>query len=105
MSPTIGGQYAGYAGTQQTPEVAKETTVQSVNRQLVEKISILESMCSRLDTFADRLEPQPRATAGGDASKAPPISNDLQGLQQRLGQLGERLDWLGQTCNRLERIA
>lgn len=93
-----------YTGTQQAPEVAKETTVQSINRLLGEKLSALEGMCSRLDTFADRLEPQPKAT-GSDASKTPPISNDLQGLQQRLGQLGERLEWLGQICNRLERIA
>lgn len=86
------------------PDV-KETTVQSINRLFNEKVVMLESMCNRLDTFADRLEPQPKPTAGGDASKAPPISNDLQGLHLRLGQLGERLDWLGQICNRLERIA
>ena len=93
-------QGAYNAGT----EPAKETTVQSLNRIAGERLSILDGLCSRLECFADRMEPQPKPVSETNA-KTSPIATDLQGLQQRFSQLGERLDWLSQICNRLDRIA
>jgi hypothetical protein len=94
----------GYASP--AVEAAKETTVQSLNRVVVERIAQAESLGSRLETFADRLEPQPRPVGSVEgAPKAPPVANDLQGLGHRLSVLGERFDWLSQIANRLERIA
>ena len=87
----------------QAAQEAKETTIQALNRALNEKITELHATCSRLDSFADRLEPQPKAPA--EAAKTPPISNDLQGMNQRISAIGESLDWLNHICNRLERIA
>jgi len=86
------------------PEVAKETTVQSLNRIINERIQTLEGALNRLETFADRMEPQPHPTAD-QGQKTPPVAMDLQGMNHRLATMGERLDWLLQICNRLERIA
>jgi hypothetical protein len=83
----------------------KESTVHIMNRELMDKISAFDAFCQRLESFADRLEPQPHATGQSEAAKAPPIQNDLQGMRFRITGLGERLEWLGQICNRLERIA
>ena len=91
-----------------TPPVgaeAQETTVRKINRIIMERHDTLEGLCNRLESLADRLEPQPRPV-GTDAKPAtPPVANDLQGAQNRLADLGQCLDWLNLICNRLERIA
>ena len=91
-----------FPGIQQ-PE-AKETTVQTLNRIANERLVTLEGLCNRLESFADRMEPLPKPVGATSAAQSP-VSNDLQGLQNRMSSLGERLDWLSQICNRLDRIA
>lgn len=81
----------------------EQTTIQSLNRLCEEQHSRLQALCNRLESFADRLEPEPKPA--GDGPGKPPIQNDLQGMRTRINGFGESLDWLDSICNRLDRIA
>ena len=81
----------------------QQTTIQRLNSILDEKLEMLRQNCSRLESFADRLEPTPKPAE--DAKKEPPLNHDLQGMNQRLSNLGNSLEWLNQICTRLEHIA
>ena len=105
MSGYAGSTLAGGQGGMQAP-AKEQTTIQRLNDIVERELTALQACCSRLENFADRLEPTPKTAAGAEkAEKEPPLNHDLQGMNQRLSNLANSLEWLNEICNRLERIA